>query len=274
MVSSPQADVPQPAQAEEIFVPVERPVAAAEPEQTFVLLEPAVAAASEPQEEEPYVSILLEPIRQPEPEPEPVMVYTAEPPFQVQPQTQVSTVIPFSTPAMESAQSASSSPLPALELPAGFHDRSVLNSFLQSSDVLTGVVVAIGINDYPHHTEKLGHAPMQDLMRNVEQMIGGMLRPNLDFGCRSTDDEFILVFVNEVGSDAQRRLSTISERLWNFQLRSLSNFSVLFSWGAVEVQNETLADAAASASERMYQTKRNRKTVSLDGQRRKLAVNL
>ncbi|MCC6342197.1 MAG: diguanylate cyclase [Bryobacterales bacterium] len=164
--------------------------------------------------------------------------------------------------------------MPVLTLPPGYHDRSVLTTYLQSTDVLTGVVVAIGINDYSHHREKMGPVPMQELMQSVEAMVSGLLREGIDFGCRSAEDEFILVFPNEAGAEAQRRLTAISERLWNFQLRSLSNFSVLFSWGAVEVRGESLADSAASASERMYQTKRNRKSIPMDTQRRKLAVNL
>ncbi|MBI4908386.1 MAG: diguanylate cyclase [Acidobacteria bacterium] len=162
--------------------------------------------------------------------------------------------------------------VPELSVPDGFHDKSVLQQLIQSPDVLTGVVVAIGINEYAHQLEKLGASSMADLMRSVEGMITGLLRPGMDFACRSSEDEFILIFPKETGAAAQRRLTSISERLWNFQLRSISNFSVLFSWGAVEVQAETLADAAAGASERMYQTKRTRKTVTLDPHRRKLAV--
>ncbi|MCC6389570.1 MAG: diguanylate cyclase [Bryobacterales bacterium] len=177
-------------------------------------------------------------------------------------------------PPSQSMAAGEFSAIPELNLPPGYHDRSVLTSYLQSTDVLTGVVVAIGINDYSHHREKMGPAPMQELMQSVETMVSGLLREGVDFGCRSAEDEFILVFPKETGAEAQRRLTAISERLWNFQLRSLSNFSVLFSWGAVEVRGESLADSAASASERMYQTKRNRKTISMDTQRRKLAVNL
>jgi len=192
-------------------------------------------------------------------EPEPIVAETIE----------IQTAEPKQMPQLVSMPS-----VPELRLPPGYHDRTVFTRHLHSHDVLTGVVAAIGINDYTHHNEKMGIGPMADLMRSVENMVAGMLRPGVDFGCRSNDDEFILVFPNETGADAQRRLTTISERLWNFQLRSLTSFSVFFSWGAVEVQGETLADAAASASERMYQTKRNRKTLSVDAQRRKLAVNL
>jgi GGDEF domain-containing protein len=161
-------------------------------------------------------------------------------------------------------------PGPAETLPAGYHDRGVLTSLMQRSELINGVVVAIGINEYQHNLETMGRQAMQDLMRSVEEMVQSLLG-GADFACRSNDDEFILFFPGETGAAAQRRLTTISERLWNFQLRSITSFSVLFSWGAVETQGETLADAVASASERMYQTKRNRRASE---QRRKLAVNL
>ena len=53
-------------------------------------------------------------------------------------------------------------------------------------------------------------------------------------------------------------MNEISERLWNFQLRGQGSFSVLFSWGGIGAENETLSDAIASAAERMRQTKRSR----------------
>lgn len=203
----------------------------------------------------------LEPARTVDPEPEFVGIENPEP------------VAADPPPVFEEALTVVGSAIPDLDLPVGYQDRAVLQQLMTATGVLSGVVVAIGINDYLHQVEKMGATAMQDLMRNVEQMIAGLLRPGIDFGCRSSEDEFVLVFNKEAGPEAQRRLSTISERLWNFQLRSLTSFSVFFSWGAVEVQGETLADAAASASERMYQTKRNRKTVTMD-QRRKKAVNL
>jgi hypothetical protein len=93
--------------------------------------------------------------------------------------------------------------------------------------------------------------------------VAGLLGEN-DFGCRTGVDEFILICSGQQGVAAQRRLSNISERLWDFQLRGLGTFTILFSWGGVDVQNEPLSDAVASATERMYQTKRSRKTVSMD----------
>jgi GGDEF domain-containing protein len=157
-------------------------------------------------------------------------------------------------------------------LPPGMHDHAVLVKYLSRSEPFSGVVVSIGINDYATQLETAGRETMAETMLTVESMISGLLRAGVDFGCRSGDDEFLLVFPKEQGADAQRRLAAISERLWNFQLRSSGSAPVVFCWGAVEVQGESLADSVASASERMHQTKRNRKTISLQAKPRKLAV--
>jgi hypothetical protein len=39
--------------------------------------------------------------------------------------------------------------------------------------------------------------------------------------------------------------------------------SILFSWGGVEVASESIDEAVASASERMNETRRNRKLVEM-----------
>jgi GGDEF domain-containing protein len=181
---------------------------------------------------------------------------------------------PTAAPAAAAEPASEAPPVPALALPPGFHDRSTLSHLMQNSDHLSGVVVAVGINDFQRTAEQLGRNGAQDLSRTLESQFRALLRDQ-DFACRSSEDEYILIYPQENGAAAQRRLNFISERLWDYQLRSLAGIPVMFSWGAVEVQGETLADAVASASERMYQTKRNRKTVTLDPQRggRKKVVN-
>ena len=148
-----------------------------------------------------------------------------------------------------------------LEIPAGLHEAAVLSQLLENQAPYTGVVVAIGLNDYETLREKL--ASGTDSVAALNKMVLSMLRPQ-DFACRFQDDEYILIYPGERGSSAQRRLFQVSEKLWDFQLRSLGNLSVMFSWGGLEVTNETLAEAVASARERMYQTKRNRKPSGLE----------
>jgi hypothetical protein len=68
-------------------------------------------------------------------------------------------------------------------------------------------------------------------------------------------------------------LSEIAQQLWDFQLRTVGNASVLFSWGGVEVRGELIEDAIASASERMHDTRRSRSARSFDRQAYKMAVS-
>ena len=159
------------------------------------------------------------------------------------------------------AASVSSQPA----IPSGMFDQSSLQPLLGIKKPFSGLAVSIGIN------ENDGSAPRsEDLMRSTSIFISGLLQDG-DFGCQSGDDEFLMLCPGPQGAEAQRRLSQIAERLWDFQLRGIGTFSVLFSWGGVEVANETISDAIASAADRMHQTKRSRKTVSMESvnQRRK-----
>ena len=150
-------------------------------------------------------------------------------------------------------------------IPAGMFDQTFLARLLEIKNPFTGLAVSIGIN------ENDGSAPRsEDLIRSTSIFISSLLQDG-DFGCQSGDDEFVMLCPGPQGAEAQRRLSQIAERLWDFQLRGIGTFSILFSWGGVEVNNELPSDAIASAADRMYQTKRSRKTVSMESanQRRK-----
>jgi GGDEF domain-containing protein len=129
---------------------------------------------------------------------------------------------------------------------------------------VSGLVVLIGIHDLAGMRENEGHAAVEEMMHSVAKMVKSLMRSENDFMCKAKDDEFLLVLGDESGASAQRRLVAISEKLWDFQLRSLGTVFVLFNWASVEVQNEALADAFASAADRMHQTRRNRKTNSMD----------
>src|SRR4029077_10130267 len=85
-----------------------------------------------------------------------------------------------------------------------------------------------------------------------------------DFAAQSGAEEFLLIFPGERGASAQRRLSQVAQQLWDFQLRSLGSYSILFSWGGVEVRSESIDEAIASATERMEETRRGRKVLSME----------
>jgi hypothetical protein len=134
--------------------------------------------------------------------------------------------------------------------PAGMIPQPAFEKVLAAEDSFSGLVVSIGIND---SDSSMWHS--QGLMQSVGVYLGGLLREK-DFCCRTAYDEFTMVCVGEHGAQSQRRLNHISERLWDYQLRGMGACSILFSWGGVQVQNQPLAEAVASAVDRMRQTKR------------------
>jgi len=142
-------------------------------------------------------------------------------------------------------------------IPAGMHEQFTLNRLLESNKPFTGLVISLSVN------QNEGRAISKDIVLSVNHFVSGMLRGE-DFACQTGDDEFLILCPGERGGDAQRRLTEVAEGLWDFQLRGLGTFSILFSWGDAQVQDELLSEAMASASERMHQTRRTRKTVSLD----------
>jgi len=145
----------------------------------------------------------------------------------------------------------------ATGLPAGLQDEAVLIRLLESDKPFQGLAVAVGVS------LKDGRAVSQDVMLHLKPLVRSLLEEG-DFASQTNDDEFLLLCPGTQGADAQRRLSDLSERLWDFQLRGVGNFSIRFSTGDVQVDDEPLREAVAAASARLQQTRRARKMVSLD----------
>lgn len=143
-----------------------------------------------------------------------------------------------------------------LELPSGMHSMSALEALTSRRELFTGLVISIGVNQ--SHTARDRNP---NLMQSIESSIVGLLRES-DFCCRVASDEFLLICSGPHGAEAQRRLSYVTERLWDFQLRTLGKVSILFSVGGIDVQRENLSDAIALAKERMSQTRRSRSRLS------------
>jgi hypothetical protein len=142
-------------------------------------------------------------------------------------------------------------PLPAAAQPGGMIQQSVLDKWIESEQRFTGLVVSIGINDAD---SSMWHS--RGLMQSVANYIASLLKAK-DYCCRTAYDEFLVVCPGEQGAQSQRRLNHISERLWDYQLRGMGACSILFSWGGVQVQDQPLAEAISSATQRMHETKRS-----------------
>jgi hypothetical protein len=128
--------------------------------------------------------------------------------------------------------------------------KPALEELLERAEPFTGLVMSIGVNE-----SDSGMWHSQGLMQSIGNYIAG-LATEQDFACCIAYDEFVLVCRGEPGALSQRRLNQIAERLWDYQLRGIGAGSILFSWGGVQVENQPLAEAVASATDRMRETQR------------------
>lgn len=157
------------------------------------------------------------------------------------------------------------------EIPAGFHPASELEELLAAPAAFSGLVVSVGINEFGDLHKNLGKQNADQFLANVDSLMQELLRDKA-FLSRRSEDEYVLIEPELNGAFAQRRLNDISERLWDFQLRNLGSFSVVFSWGAHEAHGESLREAVEAAHEKMHETQAARKSSSIEKLRRRLAT--
>ena len=146
-------------------------------------------------------------------------------------------------------------------LPAGLHDHVVLERALSTGKPFTGLVISVGVNDVEGRMSRNG-----DLMQSVTFFLRGLLE-GTEFACRVNENEFLILCPGLDGRAAQSRLNRVAEQLWDYQLRGVSTWSLLFSWGSADVHMQRLPEAIAMATEQMCQTRRGRKMVSVDSLR-------
>jgi hypothetical protein len=152
---------------------------------------------------------------------------------------------------------------PEVSIPSGFHDGYVLSRLVRSRKPVSGLVVSIGVSAAEADGE---HDPQA-----VRDLIQSLIGPH-DFACASAAGEYLLIFPRERGASAQRRLGTIAQHLWDFQLQAVGAASILFSWGGLEVCGESIEEAVAAASERMRETRRRRALFAFESAALKKAV--
>lgn len=182
---------------------------------------------------------------------QPANVNTHEAPAQ---NTRLAELIPFESIPQPNAD---------LVVPEGLHEGMMLARILNVEKAVRGLVVVIGINDFNSRREASGELGAQTLVGSLTDHLRSMLRAG-DFACQSSQDEFVMICPNERNMAAQRRLSDIAESLWDFQLRSVGTAQILFSWGGVEAKGEPLTDVLSTAADRMHETRRSRRSLTME----------
>lgn len=172
---------------------------------------------------------------------------------------------PVRNPLLEAVVAATDSPAPAsaAPLPAGFQDGFVLTRLVERHQPISGLVVSIGLSREKDPNQQSEPSAPETVPASVRTLIESMIGPG-DFAAQSGKEEYLLIYPGVRGAAAQRRLSEVAQQLWDFQLRSMGQFSVQFSWGGVEVRSESIEEAIASAS-------RGRKVVAMDSELRSRA---
>jgi hypothetical protein len=146
-------------------------------------------------------------------------------------------------------------PIPADQhlVPAGMFNQWPIEVLFHITKPFTGLVVLIDLVRTHRHLSN-----DEGLLQLVTACVAGLLGEN-DFGCRTTEDEFVMICPGTQGAEAQRRLNQISEQLWEFQQRGRGACSLLFSWGGIGASEKPLWKAVDAAVHRMNQINRNRK---------------
>jgi GGDEF domain-containing protein len=161
-------------------------------------------------------------------------------------------------------------PTPAVRglqvIPGGVYPPSVLSELLLSEDTFFGVTLSISVVDYVRLVAENGKESVEQVMSALETLVQSS-GSAADLVCRISEDEFIVVCPGATGAVATSRVQLLSENLWDFQLRSLVSFAILFSWGASESglmpnMPRILADSVDRAREQMLESRRSRRALT------------
>jgi len=143
-------------------------------------------------------------------------------------------------------------------LPTGLFEGNEFGTLMAEAPLFTGVAVSIRINDFASVKPKLSSIEGVEAMGALSNLIRSLLREDRDFAGRSQEDEYVLLFPGDIGDEGQRRLFHLSERLWDFQLRSLGGLALMLSWGGLEVNNMPVPEAVTAARDRLEESRRGR----------------
>jgi hypothetical protein len=145
-------------------------------------------------------------------------------------------------------------------LPSGLQNALVWKRWLDSGRKISGLVVSISVTSSTRAETAL------DYPAAVRSAIVSLLEPG-EFAAPTGTREFVVISPRARGAAALRRLSRISQLLWDVQLGSLGRFDLQYVWDGLEVRDETVKDALEAAQERMQQTRRSRHLETLSARR-------
>lgn len=152
---------------------------------------------------------------------------------------------------------------PETVFPRGLIGADIWSGVLGDERPFNGVVFCVGLSDYSRILEAHGQPAVDQVTKSLLTLFESIVTES-GLATQASQDTFVLIFRDERGAIGQRRINGLSERLWDYQLRNLGSTSIFFSWGAVEVEAETVRVAYFAAVERMNQSRRSRRGAAVD----------
>ena len=144
-----------------------------------------------------------------------------------------------------------------LAVTGGLQPAAELARLLESVEPFSGLVISIAVT---HTDSRPGRD--EDRLTSIQGFILGLLRP-VDALCPCAPGEFVAVCPGLSGQRAQDSLSSLAERLWNFQLNALGTSAMAFTVGGAEGQGQPLREAVAAARERNQRSAAARKPLMM-----------
>jgi diguanylate cyclase (GGDEF)-like protein len=139
----------------------------------------------------------------------------------------------------------------------GLLNQAALTRRIEDVEGLEGVVAVCDMDNFKDINDRYGHLVGDEILRNIGHLLQASIRQS-DEAFRWGGDEFVVLFHNQVGEIAQRRMTDIEGRLREFQVRGLGVLPITFSWGTAEAAGRSLREALDEADRNMYTLKRLR----------------
>jgi diguanylate cyclase (GGDEF)-like protein len=139
----------------------------------------------------------------------------------------------------------------------GLLNQAALTRRIEEVEGLDGVVAVCDMDNFKDINDRYGHLVGDEILRNIGHLLQASIRQS-DEAFRWGGDEFVVLFHNQVGEIARRRMTDIEGRLREFQVRGLGVLPITFSWGTAEAAGRSLREALDEADRNMYTLKRLR----------------
>jgi diguanylate cyclase (GGDEF)-like protein len=139
----------------------------------------------------------------------------------------------------------------------GLFNQAALSRRVEESREFGGVVAVCDMDNFKDVNDRFGHLVGNEILRNIGNLLQASIRHE-DEAFRWGGDEFVILFHNQRGDVASKRMTEIELRLHEFRVRGLGMMPLSFSWGTAEGWGRTLRDALDEADRNMYSLKRSR----------------